>query len=70
MSGKPNTSWLETMTNKYGSREALTKHMQEVGSRGGSKPTTKPKGFAANRELAREAGRIGGQRSKRGKSKE
>lgn len=39
-----------------------------IGAIGGRKGTTG--GFAANRELAREAGRIGGKRSKRGKSKE
>lgn len=31
---------------------------------GGSKPTTKLKGFAANRELARRVGAIGGRKSK------
>ena len=37
---------------------------KRIGSIGGKKGTTG--GFAANRELAREAGKIGGQRSRRG----
>lgn len=39
---------------------------RKIGARGGSKPTTEPKGFAANRQLASEAGRIGGLKSRRG----
>lgn len=39
---------------------------RKIGAMGGRKATTKPKGFAANRELARTAGRIGGLKSKRG----
>lgn len=39
---------------------------KKIGAMGGRKATTKPKGFAANRELARTAGRIGGLKSKRG----
>lgn len=38
---------------------------KRIGSMGGKKGTTG--GFYANRELAREAGRIGGLKSKRGK---
>lgn len=41
---------------------------REIGRKGGSKPNTKPKGFAANPALAKEAGRKGGKISKRGKS--
>lgn len=37
---------------------------KRIGSIGGKKGTTG--GFAANRELAREAGKIGGQRSRKG----
>ena len=37
-----------------------------IGAKGGRLGTTG--GFAANRDLAREAGRIGGLKSKRGKS--
>ena len=40
---------------------------RNIGSRGGSAPTTKPKGFAANPVRAREAGRLGGTISRRGK---
>lgn len=36
-----------------------------IGSLGGSTITDKPKGFAVNRELARTAGRRGGQISRR-----
>lgn len=39
------------------------------GAKGGSTPTTKPKGFAANRSLAAKAGKIGGEKSRRGKAK-
>ena len=38
---------------------------RSIGSRGGSTPTTKPKGFAANPLIAREAGRRGGTISRR-----
>ena len=38
-----------------------------IGAKGGKKSTTG--GFAANRELAREAGRKGGKISRRGKAK-
>lgn len=64
MSGKPNTTWLNTMVEKLGSREAVTEYMKNIGKAGGQKGTTG--GFAANRELAREAGKIGGQRSRKG----
>lgn len=37
-----------------------------IGRKGGSTITDRPKGFAANRELASRAGRIGGKRSKHG----
>lgn len=40
-----------------------------IGAKGGSTPTTKPKGFAANPELAKVAGRKGGTISRRGPSK-
>ena len=40
---------------------------RSIGSRGGSAPTTKPKGFAANPLRAREAGRRGGLISRRTK---
>ena len=39
---------------------------KKIGARGGKNGTTG--GFYANRELAREAGRKGGAKSKRGKS--
>lgn len=41
----------------------------EIGSKGGSAPTKKPKGFAANPALASIAGTRGGRISRRGKSK-
>lgn len=39
-----------------------------IGSMGGSKTGTKPKGFAANPELASRVGAIGGRKSRRGKA--
>jgi general stress protein YciG len=39
----------------------------KIGKLGGIKPTDKPKGFAANRELARTAGAKGGTISRRTK---
>lgn len=41
-----------------------------IGSIGGKTPTSKPKGFAANPELARKAGRKGGAISRRGPAKD
>ena len=45
----------QTMLKKHGSLEAWKKAMQEQGRKGGKSPKTKPAGFAANPELAREA---------------
>lgn len=42
---------------------------KNIGHFGGSTRTDKPKGFAANRTLARLAGAVGGRRSKRGSAK-
>ena len=56
--------WRETMQERYGN---VTEKMQELGSRGGKAPTTKPKGFAANPQLARTAGALGGRISRRTK---
>ena len=65
MSGKPNDKWLKTMVKKMGSREAVKEWQQVIGALGGKKGKTG--GFYANRELAREAGRKGGLKSRRGK---
>lgn len=43
---------------------------RRIGSLGGRVITDKPKGFAANIELAREAGRKGGKISRRGAAKD
>lgn len=43
---------------------------QRIGAQGGSKPAQSPKGFAANRELARIAGAKGGRLGKRTKRNE
>lgn len=67
MSGRPNDTWLKTMIEKTGSREAVSELMKKQGRLGGTNGTTG--GFAANRELAREAGRKGGLASRRGKTK-
>lgn len=37
-----------------------------IGAKGGAKVTKNPKGFAANPELAKHAGHVGGRKSKRG----
>lgn len=44
-------------------------YYKRIGAMGGKAQTTKPKGFAANRALARSAGAIGGRISRR-KAKE
>lgn len=62
--------WKQTMLKKYGGKEGLHKRAQELGSIGGKTPTSKPKGFAANLELARKAGRKGGAISRRGPAKD
>lgn len=41
-----------------------------IGRKGGLAPTDKLKGFAANPELARRAGSLGGKKSKRGPAKD
>ena len=43
-------------------------YYRRIGAMGGKAVHTKPRGFAANPELAREAGRIGGLISRRGPS--
>lgn len=68
MAGRPNTKWKETMLAKFGSEEALREHMSNVGRKGGQRPTTG--GFAADRELAKRAGALGGSISKRKKKNE
>ena len=42
---------------------------KELGRKGGSTPTKKPKGFAANPDLARKVGAKGGKISRRGPAK-
>lgn len=54
----------KTNKEKYGAD-----YYRHLGHLGGSAITDKPRGFAANPELAKRAGRIGGKRSKRGKAK-
>ena len=55
--------WRKTMIEKYGSEEAFKHKIRCMGSKGGRNGHTG--GFAANRELARKAGRIGGLLSRR-----
>ena len=45
----------KTMRAKYGKN-----YFERIGKKGGSRTTTKPKGFEANRSLARIAGARGG----------
>lgn len=55
--------WRETMQRKYGGREGIHNMMRIIGSKGGQNGHTG--GFAANRELARLAGAVGGRKSRR-----
>ena len=45
-------------------------YYRKIGHKGGTAPTDKPKGFAADPALARIAGAKGGRISKRGRKKE
>lgn len=56
--------WRETMLRKYGSKEAITRKFQRMGSLGGQHSHTG--GFYGNPERARIAGCKGGQISRRG----
>ena len=47
----------KTMRAKYGKN-----YFERIGKKGGSRTNTKPKGFEANRSLARIAGRKGGKK--------
>lgn len=58
------SAWHGTMRERYGDADAVHKHMQELGRKGGQASTTG--GFYANRKLASEAGRRGGRKAKRG----
>lgn len=60
--------WRKTMLEKYGSKEALRKRFQEMGSLGGQHGFTG--GFYAHPEKAKEAGRKGGRISRRGESQQ
>lgn len=60
-----NSKWKATMYERYGGPEGVRKMMQKIGSRGGSSPASRPKGFAANIALARLAGCKGGRISRR-----
>jgi general stress protein YciG len=51
----------KTMKAKYGDT-----WYAEIGAIGGKTPTDKLKGFACNKDRAREAGRIGGLKSRKG----
>jgi len=69
MAGKQNTSWMETMIAKHGSREAVKAHMQSIGRKGGAIGTTGGFAYAQANGLTWhvEAGRKGGKISKRSK---
>lgn len=55
----------ETILSRHGAD-----YFARIGSIGGSTPTDKKKGFAANPELARQAGIKGGAISRRGSKKQ
>lgn len=57
----------KSMIERYGSEEAWKEVMRSRGRQGGTAPYKGKKGFAANIDLAREAGKMGGHISKRGK---
>ena len=59
----------ETLLKRLGSKEAVKEHYSRIGKLGGMTETDKPKGFAANRELAVILGSKGGKISKRGPAK-
>jgi general stress protein YciG len=68
MSGKPNDKLMKTIIGKYGlTEDGRSKHHVTIGADGGSAPYVGKKGFAADPELARLAGRKGGAKSKRTK---
>ena len=62
------------MGNPEGGRQAAATNIKRygrdfytrLGKMGGKAPHSKPRGFAAHPELASEAGRLGGSRSRRG----
>lgn len=56
--------WRKTMQERHGDPSEF---MKAMGAKGGSAPTTKPKGFAANKDLAKSAGALGGRISRRTK---
>ena len=63
MSGSTKGGQLAAKTNKDRYGEDFYKN---IGRKGGSTYTDKAKGFAANPALAKEAGRIGGLKTRRG----
>ncbi len=65
MSGRPNDKMFKTMIQKHGSEEAAREWFRKIGTKGGKSSHTG--GFAANPELARIAGAIGGRKSRRRK---
>lgn len=67
MAGKPNDKMFKTMVEKHGGEDAARAWFRSIGSKGGKAPSDKPKGFAANPDLAARVGAIGGRISKRQK---
>lgn len=61
-----NKRFRDTMLKKHGSIEEYHKWMQHIGAKGGKAGNTG--GFYANPDLASKAGRLGGLKSRRGKS--
>lgn len=57
--------WRKTMQQKYGGAAGVHNMMRIIGSKGGQQKPSKPRGFAANPELARAAGAKGGRISRR-----
>jgi general stress protein YciG len=60
----PRMVWWKTMIAKHGSEEAVKQHMAEIArlNKGQKRPGT---GFAADRERAVRAGRLGGRISRK-----
>ena len=62
---KATRKWKETMLKQYKNEEEISDFFRRIGSKGGRVKSDKPRGFAANRELASIAGCKGGRISRR-----
>jgi general stress protein YciG len=56
---------MQTLRSKFATEQEYHEWRRSIGAKGGSMGDPTNKGFASNRELAREAGRKGGKASRR-----